>query len=348
VALGKPFVNLPVDYALIGGVFGLVLGFVAYGSGFRFDTDRFWLVLLLTSYAHFASSTVRLYSQPGAVSRWPFLTLGVPIVTLAITSGLLFFSGRETWRAVEGFYLSWSTYHYAAQTFGLAVMYAYRSGCDLGPTERRWVRVACLLPFVYGILGPASGLSLLVPAGHWTEGAFGAARSGLRLAVLPLLLLAPALVFLHVRRARGRVLPLISLVLMYGNAAFWAFFLDRDAFAWAAIAHALQYLAIVTVFHVKDAARAPGNTHGRLYHAVGFYGVSLALAYGLFELWPRFYGVFWINLDRPSTGRHIIWIINIHHFLVDGYIWKLRGDRNLTVVVDRAIAAPAPLGAPVP
>ena len=32
-------------------------------------------------------------------------------------------------------------------------------------------------------------------------------------------------------------------------------------------------------------------------------------------------------------------IINIHHFLVDGAIWKLRNDKNLTHVVDRPLAA---------
>jgi hypothetical protein len=334
LSLGKPFVNGVVDYAFIGGVFGITLGVVAYASGFRFDTERFWLVVLLSSYAHFAASTVRLYSRAGAVARWPFVTMGVPVVTVAVTSGLLF-AGPDTWRRIEGFYLTWSAYHYAAQTFGLAIMYAYRSGCDLDAAERRLVRAVCLLPFVYGILGPRSGLSLLLP-----DAIHAAVVADARRVLLPLLLLAPALAFLYVRRARGRVLPLISLVLMAGNAIFWTFFLDRDAFAWAAFAHAIQYIVIVTVFHVKDATSAPGNTHGRLYHAVGFYGMCVLLAYALFELWPQVYGAIWDDLDRPSTGRRIAWIINLHHFFVDGYIWKLRNDKNLAVVVEAPAAPP--------
>ncbi len=334
--LGRPFVNRAVDYAFIGGVFGLVLGFVAYGAGFRFDAERFWIVVLLSSYAHFAASTVRLYSRPGAVARWPFLTLGVPLVTVLLTSALLFGGGLVAWRRVEGFYLAWSTYHYSAQTFGLTLMYAYRSGCALTAQDRRVVRASCLLPFVYGILGARSGLSLLVPEAVYAGAICTAIRHAVRLGLLPLLILAPALVFARVRRGRGRPLPLICLVLMGGNAAFWAFFLDRDAFAWAAFAHAIQYLVVVTVFHVEDAVREPGNTHGRAYHVVGFYGVCILLGYALFELWPAFYGAFWINLDRPSTGRRIAWVVNIHHFLVDGYIWKLKNDTNLARVVERA------------
>jgi hypothetical protein len=32
-------------------------------------------------------------------------------------------------------------------------------------------------------------------------------------------------------------------------------------------------------------------------------------------------------------------MINIHHFLVDGYIWKLKNDKNLAHVVERPLAA---------
>jgi hypothetical protein len=334
LVLGKPFVSRAVDYAFVGGVFGVALGLAAYGSGFRFDAERFWLVVLLSSYAHFAASSVRLYSKPGAIARWPFVTLGLPVVTLAATSGLLLLD-RTYWLRIEGFYLTWSTYHYAAQTFGLTVMYAYRSGCNLAEADRRLLRAACLLPFVYGILGPRSGLSMLVPHELYPTAPLAIVRRVL----YPLLMLSPALAFLRIRRAHGRTLPLISLVTMYANAIFWTFFLDRDAFAWAAIAHALQYLVIVTVFHVKDAMSAPGNAHGRLYHVIGFYGLSIMVAYALFELWPKAYGVISINLDRPSTGRRIAWIINIHHFLVDGYIWRLRDDKNLTHVVGVPAAA---------
>lgn len=332
IVLGRPFVSVGVDYALVGGVFGLLLGCAAYGAGFRFDTKRFWALVLCTSYAHFAASTVRLYARPGAVRRWPFLTVGVPLITLAATSALLF-TNPATWRWVEGFYLTWSCYHYAAQTFGLAVMYAYRSGCRLQPRDRSLLRAACLLPFVYGVLASRSGLSNVIPEAVYAQGPFGAARETIRRVLLPLLVLAPVAVFVHVRRARGQALPLISLVLMLVNAVFWSFFLDRDAFAWAALAHALQYLVIVTVFHVKDTMAAPDNAHGSLYHTIGFYAACLGLGYALFELWPAAYGAVWINLDRPSTGLHIAFIINIHHFLVDGYIWKLRDDKNLAHVV---------------
>lgn len=336
--LGRTFVGPAFDYALIGGLLGTLIGFVAYARGFRFDTEKLWLVVLTTSYAHFAASTVRLYSRAESVRRWPFLTLGVPVVTLAITT-LLLFADRPTGRKLEGVYLVWSAYHYAAQAFGLAIMYAYRSGCELAPAERRLLRAACLAPFVYGLLAPGSGFSVLAPAWITDHPGVIAARSIGRTALLPFMLGAPLWLAARMRRGGRRTLPLISLSILYTNALWWTFFLIRDAFAWAALSHAIQYIAIVTLFHVKDATATEGNRHGRLYHVITFYAACVALGYALFELLPAAYGAIWIRLDSPVTVRRIALIINIHHFLVDGYIWKLRGDRNLAHVIEQPAAA---------
>lgn len=331
------FVGPAFDYLLIGGVFGTIFGFGCYGLGYRFDNERLWLVVLAVSWAHFAASTVRLYSRAESTRRWPFLTLGVPVITLAITT-LLLFGDRQTGKRLEGVYLVWSTYHYAAQAFGLAVMYAYRSGVQLAPNERSLLKLACLLPFVYGLLAPASGLTVLAPDAFNQHATVIAARALGRAVLLPIMLASPIALSLWIRRRSGRALPLISLSIMYTNALWWTFFLLNDAFAWAALSHGIQYIAIVTLFHVKDATATEGNQHGRLYHALTFYAACAALGYALFKLWPMAYAAVSIRFDTPVVDRRIALIINIHHFLVDGYIWKLRGDKNLTHVVDQPLA----------
>jgi hypothetical protein len=41
------------------------------------------------------------------------------------------------------------------------------------------------------------------------------------------------------------------------------------------------------------------------------------------------------------TAQLVVAIINIHHFVVDAYIWRLRRDPNLRTVVDRPLPAEA-------
>jgi hypothetical protein len=93
----------------------------------------------------------------------------------------------------------------------------------------------------------------------------------------------------------------------------------------------LQYLAIATVFHVRDQAARPDNRRGPLHHAVWFYAVSLLLGYGLFNCWPQAY--MWFGFGPAESVLLVIAVINIHHFIVDAYIWKLKpGDSNRQVV----------------
>jgi hypothetical protein len=62
------------------------------------------------------------------------------------------------------------------------------------------------------------------------------------------------------------------------------------------------------------------------------------LAYILFVLWPDTYVR--AGFDPALTPQLTVAVINIHHFIVDAYIWRLRKDPNYRTVVD-ATAEPA-------
>jgi hypothetical protein len=51
-------------------------------------------------------------------------------------------------RNLHSFYLTWSPYHHAAQAYGLAVVYAYRSGCLLGARDKKLLGWVSMLPFL--------------------------------------------------------------------------------------------------------------------------------------------------------------------------------------------------------
>src|SRR5438552_15134486 len=93
--LGKMFVSPAFDYLLIGGLLSWVAGGILYWGGFNFpDNDRFlWWAILVSNCAYFAASTVRLYTKPGALQTWRFLTLGFPGIAVALVTGELVVGG---------------------------------------------------------------------------------------------------------------------------------------------------------------------------------------------------------------------------------------------------------------
>jgi hypothetical protein len=335
--LGRTFVHPAFDLAFIGGGLSLVFGVLAYAGGLRFTMADLSLVLLFGNFAHFASSTVRLYSKPGAVQTLPrSLTLWLPIAIVALFTGVLLYAGWLV-RYVFAVFVIWSPYHYSAQTYGLAMMYAYRSECSLSDAQKRGLWWACLVPFLWSLLRPDAGVApILHGLGFRSVPTLEHLRWGVSL-LLSAAALATPVVVIAVLRARERItLPLISVMIIMTNAIWWTFFNYINAMWWAAIFHGVQYLAIVTIFHVKERTRAETNRFGPLVHAVSFYGACVLLAYVLFVLWPDTY--VWAGFDPALTPQLTVAVINIHHFIVDAYIWRLRKDPNYRTVVDTSSA----------
>lgn len=270
-------------------------------------------LILLANSAHFAASTVRLYTKPGARDDLRFLTLVFPLVTMAVLLVAL------TWPEVAGaqlqaLYLTWSPYHYAAQSFGLAVMYCYRSGCRLTDGEKSPLWWVSMLPFARAFLGgTSSGLGWFVPrATIMSIPDLAMFLAYLTRGVTFLIFVLPVVLLLGRPLRKQTPMPLIVLSLLLANGVWWTVLDYVDAFVWATIFHGLQYLAIAVIFHVKDRRAEPTNRHGAVYHSLWFYGVSLALAYALFSCWP--YAFVLAGFGLAESMLLVTAVINVHHF----------------------------------
>ncbi|HKC14142.1 MAG TPA: hypothetical protein VKI41_19105, partial [Vicinamibacteria bacterium] len=85
---GRTFVHPLFDYLVIAGGLSLLVTAAVFWRGPGLDwggSKAMFLaaLVLVSNSAHFAASTVRLYTKPGAFRDLPFLTLGLPIVTVA-------------------------------------------------------------------------------------------------------------------------------------------------------------------------------------------------------------------------------------------------------------------------
>jgi hypothetical protein len=327
---GRAFVSRSFDYLFIGGGLSLLAipAVLAYerltgGSAAAILPP----LLLLSSAAHFAASTVRLYTKPGARQDMAFLTMALPLLSIAVLF-LAVLSPSAIGAHLQALYLTWSPFHYSAQAFGLAVMYCYRSGCRLSEREKNMLWWVAMVPFARAFLGGThSGLAWFVSRD--TIMALPVLPSVLNvvtqgLAVLTFVL--PAALVLSRIAKRQQPLPAIVPCLLIANGVWWVVLDYLNAFVWATIFHGIQYLAIAAIFHVKDRTAEDGNRHGAAYHAAWFYGASLALGYALFYCWP--YAFRLAGFGQAESMLLVIAVINVHHFIVDRYIWRLGRDRN--------------------
>lgn len=320
--IGRMFVNVPFDYLAIGGGLSLVTVGALAGAGLLRASLAaklpFAFLILVFNSAHFAASTVRLYSKPGAFRSWPFLTMGLPLASIAVLTAGILWPAQFGWH-LFALYVTWSPFHYAAQAFGLACMYHYRSGGTLDSAERRLVYWTCMLPFLRAFVSSSdTGLRWFVPDAALL--AHPSVLVGIRdvtTALEVLILVVPPLLAIRLV-LRGQGLPLISWLIIVTNSIWWLVFTYLDAFLWATVFHGIQYLAIATIFHAKDRMAVPDDPRGRGYHVLWFYGASLVLGYLLFNVWPYAYVATGFGLAESMLTCTAV--INIHHFIVDRYI----------------------------
>jgi len=334
---GRAFVSPLFDYLLIGGGLSLVVSAIVFTRPDRplVAITTLPLFILLSNSAHFASSTVRLYTKPGSFQAMPFLTMMLPVVMLVVLTACIQWA-QTCGPHLQSLYLTWSPYHYAAQAYGLAVMYSYRSGCHLNVSEKRLLWWTCMLPFFYVVLyGREGGLHWLIQILISEQGldyfSWSPVLNAFSAVLAQIGFLVPFLVFFKIARGERGTLPAISMLVIVANGVWWYFLPTINAFAWATIFHGVQYLAIVIIFHLKDQMARSDNRRGRVYHVLTFYGASLLLGYGLFQCLPGAYQFFGFGV--MESYLLVVAAINVHHFIVDAYVWRLgKSDTNRRIV----------------
>jgi hypothetical protein len=210
----------------------------------------------------------------------------------------------------------------------------------LGPRNKQLLWWVSMLAFFYAFVnGSRTGLEWLLPASIQELPTYVMVKDFLASRLKELAYAAPLILFAIVSISKEGPMPLISLLVVVTNSIWWILLPARDAFVWATIFHGIQYLAIVIIFHVKDQTSVEhARPRGRLYHIMWFYGACILLGYALFNCVPFGFRVF--GFGTVESNMMVVATINIHHFIVDGYIWRLKqGDANRRIVITGEPAA---------
>jgi len=341
--IGRTFVHPLFDYVLIGGALSLVIiGAVVLDPEILpfFTPEDFIYFVFLSNNAHFAASTIRLYTKPGAKGSMPILKIALPLIALGVVSLCMFYAD-SLGTNLRALYFTWSPYHYAAQTYGLSVMYCYRSGCLLSVSNKRLLWWVSMLPFFYNFaIARGAGLHWMDVAGWLDNPAAISFLNEFRVVMPYIAIAAVPILFWRIWRSEARPMPLIGALMLFTNGVWWFTMTPSQAFVWATIFHGVQYIAIIIIFHVKDQMSRPGNSHGVAYHTVWFYAASFILGFSLFRWFPHAY--IFAGFTPAAAVMYTVAMISIHHFIVDQFIWRLKKSDANRRIVDSTATIPPP------
>jgi hypothetical protein len=333
---------------------GAVLAYALFFGGAVASSDADWIALtILINSTHFLASYRLLYSSRAEIKAHRWSTLYVPGALLAILVLAAFSPGRDTVYQqlvfLSSVYLAW---HYTGQAWGMVSVASRLTKLELTPREGRMIRFGMRtllgLHVLYALAGRLPPPSLIAPATYiqlygWAfYGVCGVAVASIGIG---------GLAYVQARRRVGHlpvraVVPWAALYLWY---PFWYFI--PGGFLFVQLSHALQYLAFpIRVDLNRYAEQAPRSTVEKRWHAVLAY-VGLVIAGAVIlngaPLAARIFGDGWYSTpDARAIFMAFTNCVAIHHYFVDGAIWKLRSPkvrRELFSHLDKTASA-RPIG----
>jgi tetratricopeptide (TPR) repeat protein len=297
----------------------------------------FYLLAVIFNYPHFMATVYRAYHTRENFEKYKILTLHVTL--LVVLTGVMLHASYQLLPWVFTLYICWSPWHYTGQNYGLLMMLARRTGATVTATERRWMRAAFVASYLMLIASFETGgsgdpliLSLGLP-GKFTLPArlvLGAgfalfsflgfrqlvARSGLRAMAAPLTLAFTQFLWF--------VLPtLLELHAAYQVPQ------TRYSSGILAVLHSAQYLWITSYYQQRE-ARAAGQSNWRM---AGYFLTLIAGGIALFIPGPWLVS-YLFRFDFTTSFLIFTALVNIHHFILDGAVWKLRDSRVASLLID--------------
>ncbi len=319
-----PFVDVP----LIGGI--SILFFVALRVlQPAASTEHFLaaaaILTYLCNWPHFSATSYRLYHSKENIRQYPLTAVLVPVlVLLALAASFNSPSGFAP--VFVKIFLIWSPYHFSGQTLGITLLYARRAGFRLGRVQR-----FVLASFIYStFIWP----TLRAEVGVRTLSFFGVAYPSLGLpmwaahiahAWMWLSLTAAAVIFLQLSLQTRRLVPLVVATPAVAQFVWFVPGSSVEAFyAYVPFFHGLQYLFIAWYVQLKETLSAKRSFRQYARTRTTLRWIAMNLAGGVILFWGLPRAASLVGQPLAFANAVVIAGVQIHHFMVDGVIWKLR------------------------
>ncbi len=347
-----------------GLAYALLLGlFVSTGSVVRswVSIDTAALLVLLIGTPHYGATLLRVYERREDRRAYTLFAVHATILVAGACAAGVHSAWVGSWLLT--LYLTWSPWHYTGQNYGIAVMFLRRRAIPVTPELKRPLYASFILSYALSFLAVhgAAGAGSYAPFAPTDT--YRLLRLGIPSAVTAVLFplcavaYAAAVIGTFSRLLqRGRARDLIpTAALMVTQALWftvpvvsrhWGWLTGAEPmttqysdyyFFWIAMGHAVQYLWI-TAYYAKASQRSSGNP--------GFLVKCLLVGAAVWALPGLLFAPDLLGRVSYGAGLGVMVAacVNIHHFILDGAIWKLRDGRVARILLRQteAAAAPAP------
>jgi tetratricopeptide (TPR) repeat protein len=333
-----PWLDLIIGCGAWSAPLLLLATYISSAASTKSWSFAFYALALLFNYPHFMATVYRAYHSYNEFAKYRIFTVHVTL--LLVCAGLIAHLWYPLLPWIFTLYICWSPWHYTGQNFGLMMMFARRSGLSPTDSERRALHLAfiasylmLLFSFHTGPSGDPLVLSLALPAKFTLPvrgmlGLFFLCASGWALfslsrrsswkALLPSLTLAttqflwfllPAVIEL----LSGREVPQ-----------------TRYSSGILAVLHSAQYLWITSYYQEKEARTAGLTSWNFPRYLLTLIAGGIALFIPGPWLASRLF-----HADFASSFLTFTALVNIHHFILDGAIWKLRDSRIASLLLNK-------------
>jgi tetratricopeptide (TPR) repeat protein len=313
-------------------------------AGTRTWAVAFYVLALAFNYPHFMATVYRAYHKRTEFARYRVFTLHITALLALVTVASHARPSLLPW--LFTLYLTWSPWHYTGQNYGLAMMFARRNGTAPTRREERALYGAFVASYVLLFVSFHTGPSTdpLIRSVGIPEAAAALARAVLLVVVFALG--AVALVGLFRRAGPAAMLATATLV-----ATQFMWFVAPAIAGWIvgtpavqtryssgvlAVMHSAQYLWITSYYARREAEASPAGRWRPWVYSATLLGGGIAL----FIPGP-WIASYLFRADFTQSVLIFTAIVNIHHFILDGAIWKLRDRRVAAVLVESGQPAAA-------
>jgi tetratricopeptide (TPR) repeat protein len=318
----------------------LLVSYWTIASNTRTWSVAFYALALFFNYPHYMATIYRAYHRAEDFEKYRIFTVhttGLILLTLVLSH---FWVQLLPW--IFTIYITWSPWHYSGQNYGLFMMFARRAGADPDEGTRQALYGAFIASYLMLFLGFHTGhssdplfVSLGIPAtvSRWEQIVLGAGF---------VMLSAYGLWKLSRQTGWRRLLPSLTL---FSSQVLW--FLvpagiallrrleipqTRYSSGVLAVMHSAQYLWITSYYARREESGGEAKAR-RNWRPLAYFGVLIVGGIALFVPGP------WLAsrvLHHDFSVSFLIFtsLVNIHHFILDGAIWKLRDGRIAALLLN--------------
>ena len=308
-----------------------------------------FLLVYLFSVPHYGATLTLVYESPESRSRYFRVSVYGSLLILILFAATLY--SPLAGSLVLTLYLTWSPWHYTGQNYGILLTLLARRGARPDAALKRWIHVSFISSFGLALLsihGTAQGNYAPVSYGGSAYQLIpipipAALSGGLVALVGGVYLFSTAVSVVRIRKQVRLSGFAPGLLLFFLQASWFSLpvvlrqwttgtvdearhgFYSGYGFVWIAAAHAVQYLWFCAYYAKRSSAATP---------PLAFLGKSILAGFAVWALPALVLGPALLDAARVDANFALMVaaVVNLHHFVLDGTIWKRRDGRIARVL----------------